>query len=192
MILVTGTGQSGTTAFLLLLEALGLDTGKKHEFLRDEKMWKEIEQGKIPKWPSVIKHLGGFCYNLNSHVDRWNWKVDHIFIVLRNLDQLARKKATKPEKFFRAKALKISNEKLRNLSEDNKKEIIKDNAKDQIGALIFNILDRDYPFSLVEYPKYTENLDYCYKKISPIIPCTWDTFLQAHNKAIDKSKVNRY
>ena len=71
MILVTGTGDSGTTFIWAMLRELGYTTDPTgidrpcFELLRYDSLRPKLESGEL-EWPQVVKHLGGFCYNLRA------------------------------------------------------------------------------------------------------------------------------
>lgn len=194
MHLISGTGHCGSTAMLMLFEALGYETGNStypmcfREFLRDYRVVEQIEKGETPVWPEVIKHLGGFCYNLKSYVNKWNWKVDHVFILIRSLDESVNKRKTK----MSWKSLQVSKKRFDSMKELEKEEKLRNNLIHQIGSLIYSIGELDYSCTLINYPRFAEDKEYCFRKLSEGLNLSKEKFDIAYGKVIKSEKIHKY
>lgn len=201
MILITGISHTGSSVLLLLFEALGFSIGRKEfpdpwlEILRDPRVTAMIEREETPPWPEVIKHLGGFCYNLNEHVDRWSWNVDHIFVMVRDLGESVRRRVKfKGGRDMSPKAFGYDPASWRALTQEAREAEIQDRLKNQIGALLFNLVPRNYPFTCIEYPRWVQDPNYAYTKLSPALAdrVTHEDFVRAFQRIIDPQRVGRY
>jgi len=201
MILITGTGHSGTTAFWHFLGALGYRLGHEvyrprpmAELLRDHRVRPLIEAGRDSEVPwekiDVIKHLGGFCYNMSQNAARWGGKVDHVFVLVRDPDELVGKWVERGISYKRLSRV-VSKEVYDSLDEAGKRKAMKDSLCHQIGHLMFTLAAEDHPFTLLEYPRFVLDRDYCAGKTRRF----WESeekFNRAFDSAFDRSKVHTY
>jgi len=200
MILITGISHTGSTALLLLLEQLGFPIGREDfpdlwlEFLRDPRVQAILERGEVPTWPRVIKHLGGFCYHLNEHVDRWGWEVEHVFVMVRDLEEsVARRAKYKEGRDLTPKAYGKTQTEWAKLSEREKQGLARDHLKDELGALLFNLVPREYPFTCLFYPRWVQDAGYTLRKLAAVLsPDQTRMFNQTFQRVIDPKKVGTY
>lgn len=196
MILITGIAHTGSSILVSLFDELGFSTGKEIfpdryiEILRDERIQEMINKGQVPKWPRVIKHLGGFCYNLDYHVNRWNWKVKHVIVLVRDLETSVNRRLVK--KTVNGKTFGISNKEWISYSEEQKKKLCREHLKDELGSLFFNLVPKDYSFFCMHYPRWVKDSNYAYRKLNTILNIEYDKFMKVYTKIIDPSKVGKY
>lgn len=195
MYLISGTGHCGSTALLMLFEALGYETGNStyprcfREFLRDSRVVEQLEKGETPVWPEVIKHLGGFCYNLESYIEKWDWKVDHMFILIRDLDESVNKRILSNKTTY--KSLQISNEIFHSMTEEEKRIRTKEVLIHQIGSLVFSLGKLDIPSTIINYPRFAQDREYCHDKLSEGLGDILN-FDEAYDNIINLDKVHSY
>jgi len=183
---------------LLLFEALGYSIGREHfpdpslEFLREPRVLDLVHRGLTPPWPDVIKHLGGFCYHLNEHVDRWNWHVEHVVVMVRDLEiSVNRRMNYGGGRDMTARAYNRTSTEWKALTSAQKRTLARDHLKDELGSLIFQLVARDYSFSCLEYPRWILDPEYAFRKLSPPL-CDRSTFLAAHREIVDPGRIGHY
>lgn len=197
---ISSTGLCGTTVLIKLFEELGYEIGNTHypnanpEFLKDDRVFYALKKGEEVYWPEVIKHLGGGCYNLTKYVKDWNWKLEHVFIPLRTIDQSLNKRFAKPDKYIRSKSFGISNDLFNSLSEVEKIDGMRNILFKQIGSLIFQCIELDVPITILNYPRFVLDKEYCWSLLDDFIegPMTWKKFDKAFTKIVDPEKVHEY
>lgn len=201
LILITGISHTGSSVLLLLFEALGFSIGRSQfpdpwlELLRDPRVNAMIDRGETPPWPQVIKHLGGFCYHINEHVDRWGWKVDHIFVMMRDLEESVRRRVKyKGGRDMTPKAYGYSTSEWVGLTQEQKEEEARAHLKDELGALLLNIVPREYPFTCIEYPRWVQDPGYAFRKLYPVLVnrVEYPEFVKVFGQVIDPKKVGNY
>lgn len=167
-----GPGRSGTTFIWTLLRELGYTTEPEgypdramFEIMRYPDVMARLDKGEI-EWPQVIKHLGGFCHNLNSHIDKYDWKIKHIFFCLRKLDRSIELRFEK--EIVGHKMLEISKLEFNSLNLEAKKLRMKDILLQETGAGLYNLIERDHPFTVVRFPKSILDMQYCYDLLAPV------------------------
>ena len=69
-ILIMGVGGCGSSFLWGLLDDCGFSTGGINEWIRHSGI-READDSKIFDAPRVIKHLGGFLNNMNTHLDNY-------------------------------------------------------------------------------------------------------------------------
>lgn len=171
-ILIMGPGCSGTTFMWSLMKGLGYQTEpvgieanrQTPEVLRYSDTFKGIKDGTIEA-PKVIKHLGGFCYNLNEHIDTFNWNVEHIFFCLRRLENSIERRN---KKGLSAKMLDVDKKEFSASTEEHKQDILTQELFKMVGAGIFNLIQRDHPFTIIRFPKSIIDANYCWGKTYPV------------------------
>ena len=176
-ILITGPGSSGTTSLWWLFRELGFTTEPTgiethtYELMRNKSLVQEITNGKRD-WPQVIKHLGGFMLRMNEYIDQYEWDVQHIFVVLRRMDMAL---ATRERKKWAltAKSLGVSREEHAQMSIPQRKDLMRAKLQDGLGGCIYNLVERDYPFTVLRFPRSVIDPSYCYQKLKPVLSDIW-------------------
>ncbi|MCI0558387.1 MAG: hypothetical protein MN733_07815 [Nitrososphaera sp.] len=176
-ILIMGAGGCGSGFILGLLRACGLETGPHNEFMRASGIRDKLKAGVDPKtiWtPKVIKHLGGFLVNLNQHIDRHGWEVQHIFFAVASYNLQMRAYQRRQNK---------------TLVEADQQ------YKDGLASAMLQLIERDHPFSMVRCPRSILDVEYCYDKLKVVIPQSLNEFKVIHASQIIPEKIeglNKY
>jgi len=170
-ILIMGAGGCGSGFLLGILRACGLETGPHNEFMRWGGVREAIKAGQDPKTiytPKVIKHLGGFLVNLNEHVDRHGWEIQHIFFSVASykLQMQAYKKRAK-------KTLQEADQQYR----------------DGLASALIQLIERDYPFTMVRCPRSIKDTEYCYEKLKVVLGIDYEAFKLIHQAQIIPHKL---
>ena len=210
MLLISGDGGSGSSYLVWLLRELGksicpkgyeqyfqdLPTGEPvlYELLREQRIRDAMAIEDKIEWPDVIKHLGGFCYDLHTWVDRFNWKVDKVFIVTRCLEEGIRRRWLKDpvghpidHKFLQLPYGDFVRMKPNEVNDRARKVI-----RERIGAAVFQCIDRDYPYAILPFPKFVRHPEFLYKELAPVIDKSYEEFLSVYNRITDLKKVITY
>lgn len=170
-ILIMGAGGCGSGFLLGCLRACGFETGPHNEFMRWGGVREALKAGQDPKtiWtPKVIKHLGGFLVNLNQHIDRHGWEIQHIFFAVASYDlqMWAYKRRAK-----------------KSLEEADKQ------YRDGLAQAMVQLIERDHPFSMVRCPRSILDPQYMYDKLKVVIPQTFEEFKPIHAAQIIPDKA---
>lgn len=176
-VLIMGPGRCGSTFLFYLLKELGLDTGPHPEFLRWERTVEKLNRKEKVEFPTIIKHLGGFCLNLNDHIDRFGWSIKHIFFCLRRFEACLNSRVGMTMRRTRK-------------SREEATEIMMDEIPHTVGMGLFNLIERDHPFTVIRFPRSAQDPEYCYNKLSPILEdIDFETFKIAWEKTVDPSLI---
>lgn len=191
MIIVTGTGWNGSTVFLKLLRGLGFTItppgvdNQAYELLKDKILVDKMIKGEVP-WPSAIKHLGGMCFNLNSWVDRCGWDVDHVFLLVRPLENAVARRRIVGGMTRKSLIPPMNGEDYNSLSQEQLDEATRTTLRATVGAAIHELIERDYPFTVVNFPRFTTDSDYCFRCLSGVFDDTerfqavWDAIMDPY------------
>lgn len=162
-VVITGTGRAGTTLLVQVLTDLGLDTGFSPDHRVDERINAGLEfriespnAPRIIKDPNLSRRLGGL-------LDRGEVEVEHVIIPVRDLDVAvaSRVRNTKYGSnlhtfgglFGTARATK-QREALALL----------------FYELLYTVARYDLPHTLLLFPRFTEDWEYTYEKLSFLDP----------------------
>lgn len=174
-ILVMGVGGCGSGFLIRTLESCGLDNGGFNSYLQHGPVRKLIEQGVDPKtikMPRVIKHLGGFMTGLNTHIDRYGWEIEHIFLATQPLEmQLGRYMSRRG--IDREQALK--------------------KYKDGLSDGMLQLIERGHQFTVVRCPESILSPEYMYDQVKVVLPedFSLEQFKIAHEKTISPKHLKR-
>lgn len=170
MILVTGTGRSGTSLLMSLFTLLNMDTGFTKE--ECEKIKNNEEKAGLEKnidcGHYIIKNPL-FSLDVENIIKKYT--INHIIVPIRNLEDSAKSRK-------RISDLNIKSGGFNGC--DNLEDQIKINSK-YIYELIYCITKYDIPNTFIHFPKFTLNSDYLWYKLK------W--LFKEHN--IDKSKFKK-
>ncbi len=175
--LIMGTGRSGTSFLLRLLVRLGLDAGGYGEFFRHAKG--PLKRGEV-EVPELIKGTGGLCINLHKHMDDNNLTVKHAWVAVR------------PFKPCLASQMKKKRGKgaYKRLSEEEFKAKISRELPFTIGSAIQNLVERQYPFTVIEFPRMIDDKHYCFRKVEEGLAVPSGTFLPVWEGLVNPEKVH--
>jgi len=144
-----GTGGCGSGFIHGLLGACGLSTYGINEWLRHS----GARGSRDPKnfdCPKVIKHLGGFMENLNFHIDRYGWEVEHIFLAVTPFE-------------LQMKAYKRRNHVNFDLDKYTKR------YQTSLGKGMIQLVEREHPFTVIRCPRSITDPYYCWKKLNIVL-----------------------
>lgn len=210
MILISGDAASGSSYLVWLLRELGksicpkgyeeyfkdLPTGEPvlYELLREQRIRGAISRNEPIEWPEVIKHLGGFCYNLHKWVDTYNWKVDKVLIVTRNLEEGIRRRWIRDpvNNPISHKFLNLDYKTFCGLNREQINNRAREVVRQRIGAAVFQCIDNGYPYAILPFPKFVQNPEFLYSAISDVIDKSYDDFLKVYNRITNLDKIKVY
>jgi hypothetical protein len=174
-ILVTGVGGCGSSFIWSLLGACGFSTGGINEYMRHSGIRDAIKRGTADDWefPRVIKHLGGFMSNLNEHVDRHHWEVDHVFLCM-NLYDLQMKK------YYSRGRVPL-----------DQREAKQRQYEESLGRVLIQLNERDYSFTVVRCPRSIKDVQYCYDKLKAVLDLTFEEFKEIHQSRLIPKLLKR-
>jgi hypothetical protein len=162
-VVITGTGRAGTTLLVQVLTDLGLDTGFAPDHPVDERINAGLEfriespnAPRIIKDPNLSRRLGGL-------LDRNEVEIEHVIIPVRDLDV--------------AVASRVRNTRYGSNLHTFGGLIGTPRATHQRDALallfyelLYTVTRYDLPHTLLLFPKFTEDWEYTYDKLSFLDP----------------------
>jgi hypothetical protein len=179
-ILITGTGRAGTTFLTELFTHLGLDTGfsvgdlarKKHKIARAG-----LEHSmKNSNCPYVVKSPH-FCDYANDVLHRDDIVIERVFIPIRDLKAAAESrryvaKTSAKELPLRQRVKHLFRPKgfvggLWQTSQPKEQEMI---LLEKVYKLMLALSDTDIPVTLMHYPRITQDSQYLFSKLKPVLP----------------------
>lgn len=185
-ILVMGVGGCGSGFIVRCLENCGLDTGGYNSYLQHGPARKEVGRGKDPKtieMPRVIKHLGGFMNNLNTHIDVYGWEVEHIFLAVASyalqFRELVKRRGNSSRWVGKTK--------------EEIEEVSRLDYFELLGKGMVQLIERDHSFTVVRCPRSIKDPRYLYSKLKIVLPYSFDygRFEDAHAKTISPRHLKR-
>lgn len=172
-ILIMGVGGCGSSFLWHLLDDCGYETKGINEFMRHGGVREAIRNGTLDtfEFPQVIKHLGGFLVNLNEHIDRHNWEVQHIFFCVSSL----------PYQLNQYKKRRGWDEK-RCLEKYRK----------GLGEGMIQLIERDHDFTIIRSPRSVLDPRYCYEKVKVVLgDMSYAKFREIHQAGIIPKYLER-
>lgn len=207
MILISGDGASGSSYLVWLLRELGFSNCPKgyelpdlpsgepvtYELLREKRIQDNMD--KID-WSTVgvIKHLGGFSYDLSKWVKKYNWHVDHVFIVTRKLEEGIRRRwlwdpVNHP---ISHKFLGVTLEEFQKMDKEQIDARARHQVRERIGSAVLECIEMELPFTVMGFPRFAEEPAYLYSCLRPVIGNNYQKFRAAYDKVTDLRKVKTY
>jgi hypothetical protein len=178
MIIIMGPGRCGTTFWLRLFEELGFDNGGAHEIFRERP--EGVKRADF-KWPYVIKGTGTLCAGLNRWVEERGWKVDHVYLCVRELEANLKSMIKKKE----------GQSQYRSLSKDELDSTLRREILVGYGNALNQIVVGGYTFTVVQFPRSAYDKDYAYKKFCEgPVDVERDKFYEAREKVLDINLIN--
>lgn len=174
-IFITGSGRAGTTFLVKLLTRLGFSTGL-YPFEEDKGDYKntragceveinltsDLEESRriMREAPFIIKGPA-FSTELKNIMDYGLANIIHVFLPVRDFHKAAKSRVDV--------GLDWIAEELRPM---DKPRIIKQYYSNALalGCAIEGCMMRDIPFTLMRFPDFVEDMEYCYKLINRIFP----------------------
>ncbi len=173
-ILIMGVGGCGSSFLWGILGDCGLKTLGINEWMRYSGVRDAVAAGTVDEmeFPKVIKHLGGFICNLNEHIDRHKWEVEHIFFAVASFDMqidayMKRKREYDREKY-------------------------EARYRNGLGQGLIQLIERDHPFTMVRCPRSILDSEYCYEKLKVVLgDMTYEIFSKIHTNRLIPYKLER-
>jgi len=174
-ILIMGTGGCGSGFLWGMLEDCGFSTYGINEWLRHSGARDSKDPTNFDS-PKVIKHNGGFITNLNFHIDRYKWKIEHIFFATATLNL----------------ALNIQKSRFKRKRQEFDYEEQLDIYYTKLGKGIAQLIETEYPFTIIRCPTSILDSKYCYDKLKVVLPdTTYEEFAEKHATRIIPKKRDR-
>lgn len=186
-IIITGTGKCGTGFFIELLTELGFDTGYEPGNI-EESEWKVIGEGsKLEGQPYIIKKPS-FCNNKNllKIRDMWDWHIDHVYILLRDYDDVANNKWKRAR--FKAGLPLIEDQEYKR--GDHKWRHIRQQSSASVGGIMFQVISEDIPYTFLMFPRIVTDPEYLWSNCKLLQTLDYETFKIGFDKIADLSKVH--
>jgi hypothetical protein len=142
----------------------------RHSGIRDAIIAKTADDWEFPR---LIKHLGGFMNNLNEHVDRHGWEVDHVFLCMNSYDLQMRKYYSRGRVALEDRPAKQAQ------------------YEQALGRGLIQLNSRDYPFTVIRCPRSIKDVQYCYDKLKVAIDHTFEEFREIHQARLDPRLLKR-
>jgi hypothetical protein len=168
-ILVTGVGGCGSSFVWSLLGACGLSNGGINEYMRHKALREAMKTKTADNWefPRLIKHLGGFMCNLNEHVDRHGWEVEHVFLCMTSYE-------LQMKKYYRRGRVPVDQREAKQLQYEQ-----------SLGQVLIQLNERDHPFTVIRSPRSIKDVQYCYDKMRVVLGgMAFEEFKEIHQGRI--------
>ena len=189
-VIITGPGRSGTTFIMQLLTDLGFDTGFGPEAMEVSAISHAgLEQGlftrphrKAPLTPNYIIKSPLISDNLQLGCERDDLVVDHVYIPIRPLEQVARS---------RARVSDIDARHPGGLDQGLDLEAQMDRTARSLYTLLDTIARFDLPHSFIAFPRLTEDPQYLYNKLEFLCDgVDYDSFKRAYETRVNPGLVH--
>ena len=187
------TGSSGTSYLMHLLTELGLDTGFPigHPVnpQGDFEWTISKNHGCKENMPTIIKNPK-LSDTLLDRAKRWDWDVEHVYILMRKYEDIA-------ESWYgvdRAKGRTIPKGNFPFITGDLTKEqhlsLGRMKASGRIGNLMLQLVTADIPYTFLLFPRIVTDPEYLYAQCSLFHDVEYQTFLETFNRIADVKKVH--
>jgi hypothetical protein len=200
---IAGTGLSGSTLFLELFKRLGYSYSPIVTFPngvveKETEEWEVLKGGTIYRavrtanvkiqWPDVVKHLGGLCYNAPYWAEKFDYKVEHVFYSTRTMNESIARMQSSPRHWRMFGKSREGWDSMPKLEQEN---LVKAQFREQLSTCAYDCMQLDFPFSLVLYPKFAEDVNYCYKIVEPVLKpgIGFKEFNDVWSSLVDKNKI---
>jgi hypothetical protein len=185
---IIGAYRCGTSFMIELLTCLGMDTGFSMEEVEHVASlpgggFEWLIRGKRakPPFPYVIKNpkLGT---DLADRIERWDWEIDHAYIMIRDAE-----KATK--------SWYSSGNRSKRHWTNYSEEILTayhDSVWRDIGAALVNTEVLNIPYTVIQFPRYVQDVDYAYEKLHFLLhkySIDYDQFKSVWTARVNKEKI---
>ena len=168
---------------------------------RRKEAWEFLNHYKYiePKeFPEVIKHHG-FCYNIKSWIDKYNWNVDHMFYILNDLEtQVVKNLFPKADpkilvRPIRGKTLGIPSDVWKSMTDDEKEKEVRSFYRNRIGSAVYGALECDIPVTIIHYQRFCKDSDYAYTQLSSVLKdTTKEHFNEVYHSHIRQDLVHEW
>ena len=192
-IIVTGPGKCGTSYFMKLLSELGFDTGfdaadssviagydgeKKYhgfEWTTRGKHAKKEGQPRIIKDPYL-------CLDLLERAKKWDWDIEHVYILLRDYKDIANH-----QWHFRHKKHRVPD----GSTEEEYKERFETKAAQFVGNITNTVISERIPHTFLTFPRIVTEPTYTWGNCELLKDSvSYGVFLKSFYKVTDISNVH--
>ena len=184
MILVTGTGRSGTSLLMALFTFLGLDTGfdeKEFERVQSSVSKAGFEKDHDP-FPHIVKCI--WCSEkVDAIVNDRNYVIDHAILPIRNLEDSVQSRK-------RVTSLGEKNGGFDEASNENEQKQV--NCR-RVYTLLYDLAKNDIPFTLLHFPRLANDAEYLWGKLEWLFQkheISKEKFLEVHAKVSNPDMVH--
>jgi len=204
-VVITGTGRTGTTFLVEVLTQLGLDTGFSKKEINSKKskraragLEKDINDKDCP----YIFKSPWFCDYAEDIIKHQDIIIEHVFIPMRNLHAAAqsRRYVQKGSGTNRSLIERIKNRIKPNgvpgglwhtgSPKSGKQEEI---LLKQLYKLLIALSDSTIPVTLMHYPRITNDCDYLFEKLKPVLKdITYESFCIAFKETVQPKLVHSF
>lgn len=192
-IIITGPGHCGTTYFMKLLSELGFDTGfdaadasSKRTYI-GEKPWHGFEwtiRGKYArkdKMPRIIKSPK-ICLDLLDRAEKWDWEIEHIYILLRDYKDIAK------HRWEYRHATKTGG--IRDLPEEEHKQVNEEKAARWVGEIVYTAVSEGIPYTFLMFPRIVVDPEYLWSTCDLFKDTPYRRFKAVFDKVADIRDVH--
>lgn len=188
-IIITGPGKCGTTFLMELLTELGLDTGYKPGEVGSGEWNVQHSDATLEGQPYILKSPS---FGTNKRIldlrERWDWNIEHVYILLREFDDVANNRWNS----WRKKAGLPASDDQEYKRKDEKWRGYKRKAARSVGCAVLQVASEEIPYTLLMFPRIVTDPQYLYDKMKHTLPDVgpYDKFLEVFNKIADINKVH--
>jgi len=161
---ITGVGRSGTTFLVELMTALGLDTGfaddekRKAYFHVEAKAGLEINPMREPDPPYIVKDPR-ICDYIDELVSCGRFDIEHVFVPIRRLEEVAASRAIQTECNSTAGGLwKTKHSYLQALP-----------LAETFYRLMDHMAFHDLSFTTLSFPRLALDAEYTYRRLGHLV-----------------------
>lgn len=200
-VVITGTGRSGTSLLVQLLTELGLDTGYDRQGIEqnldpvgraglESDIWSE-NAAYVVKSPNISNYI-------DKVLEDPNIQLDQVIIPLRDIEAAANSRSKVSKDNLKEKGIlgRIFGSKrghaggLIKTSNPVKQQSI---LLKSLSHLLVECVKHDQPMILLHYPRLTQDSDYLYRKLAPVLgTISAEEFKTAFNKVVKPDWVGKH
>jgi len=191
-VIISGPGRSGTTLIMQLLTELGFDTGFTPESMQvSDISHAGLEQGlftkphrKAPLAPNYIIKSPLISDNLALGCERGDLVVDHVYIPIRPLNEVARSRA-------RVSEIEAGHPGGFDPGLDLQAQI--DGSARSFFTLMDTITRYDLPHTFIAFPRLATDPRYLYDKLGFLCSgLNYEPFLHAYNALVNPALIHKF
>ncbi len=175
-ILIMGVGGCGSGFIWNMFRLCGVETTTHREWIRHGGIRSSKDPANFPA-PKVIKHLGGFMANLQLHMERYQWEIEHVFFATAKLEL----------------AMSIQKVRLKGPYDYDEQLAL---YHSRLGKGTAQLIETAFPFTVVRCPDSILHPEYLYEKMRKCLPgVTYERFLEVHEgwvRSEDRDSLSIY
>jgi hypothetical protein len=185
--LITGSGKCGTTFFVELLTELGFDTGFESGQVGSGE-WNYMHSDAVLDGQPYIIKSPNFCKDsrILDMKERWGWHVDHVYVLLRDYDQVANNRWKRWR--FKSGLPLIEDQEYK--VTDTRWRDYKKKASRAIGYLMLQLISEDIPYTFLLFPRIIKDPEYLWSNCALLQTLDYETFKAGFDKVADTNKVH--